>query len=55
MNDKPQSPFSDAMYALLAFRHGDTKHLTREHAGLLYEHLQEAALPATRDMEASNG
>ena len=34
----------DAMLALLAYRHGDTKHLTQEHARLLYERLRESAL-----------
>jgi hypothetical protein len=45
MNEKPLeclTPLSDALDALLAYRHGDTKHLTREHARLLYERLRDS-------------
>jgi hypothetical protein len=37
------NPLSDALDALLAYRHGDTKHLTQDHAQLLYEQLRENA------------
>jgi hypothetical protein len=36
------TPVREALEALLAFRHGDTKHLTADHARVLFEALSAA-------------
>jgi hypothetical protein len=42
---QPQTPLMrEALDALLAFRHGDTKHLTQEHARILYDALSRPHL-----------
>jgi|GEM_PF-5754646 len=38
----PRTPFGDAYDSLLAFRHGNPKHLTQEHARLLIDALNNS-------------
>src|SRR6188474_12536 len=42
----------EALDSLLAFRHGDTKHLTSEHARILFDALATLSPPAGERREA---